>query len=404
MALPWADTTGFHIAPCLPCCTGSAPTECACALLIPSNLESRWGNIYGSYAAAAAFIANRTSNCIGYGEEDFATPLTTFTADNFTTPGTLTLAGTSTPATGAGMSMYSSLTVAAGNLTIAFTKSGGDALAFLYDCSMGATVFSDSGSSSPFVFTGVPAGTYVLEVVVQGAGGITSTSGTFTITHSTTYVVNPVIALWDDSGTTRQLEACPKMLLPFQTEATGSWYSSLASAQEQLLHYVSTGCLAFTDTRPTTFTASFAAGTFSLTAVGPGASPSPVNTVFQGGFSLNAEAGETLTFTYTLLPGVAAMVVRIYDYTGTLIETLSGASPLVSSALPYTGRYFFQILAVATMADIALSLAVTSSGSISANMVQILYDVGLDCPARLDCTEGHTYTPTIEGGGGGDEL
>ena len=105
--------------------------------------------------------------------------------------------------------------------------------------------------------------------------------------------------------------------------------------------------------------------------------------------SINAVGGATFGFGWTTSPisaGAPSIVVYIYDYTGTLVTTVSGStSPLTSAALPYTGRYIIRIVLSAAVQVSDGYCTITSSGAISVNNIQALYNVGLSCPARLNC-------------------
>lgn len=374
-------------APCLPCCGG--PTECACALLIPANLDGRtWGTAtYADYATAAAAIADRVSNCIGYGETAGFDSLGSFTADDFTTPGTLALSGVGETGSGSAVTMYVSVTVEASSvMMIAFTldtPNTDGAIIVIYNCADGSTFYSDSGSSSPFTTPAMPAGGYVIEVIATSSDGGIAPSATFTITSDKSYVVNPVIALWDDSGTTRQLEACPKMLLPPLTESSGDWYASCADADAVLSDPLQVAsCVAFAENNPLTpFTTFAASGGSSLILTASGFGGGGSNTGQMWG-SINAAAGDVITATTS---GTVS-VLTIYDYTGAIVfpQTIGGAS-VSSTPLPYTGRYIVALTCAGTPGTPSLMDTVTSSGTMTTNEIQALYDTGLTCPATLSC-------------------
>lgn len=260
--------------------------------------------------------------------------------------------------------------------------------------------FDDSSTTEDYSTSG--SGTYTVPqdgiYVVEFTGGfnaedyddITAVSASVTLADSDGIVVLPVIALWDDSGTTRQLEACPKLYLPPLTESTGDWYASCADAATVLADsQVVASCIFYL------LTSGF---TNTLTASG-GSSPSAsldtndpsVTSHLQGYFSVNAESGETISLDWTGPPRARLI---IYDYTGTSIyDSGSGgstSSPITSSALPYTGRYIVLIDVFQTIFDpptvhqVATG-TLSSSGTMSTNEIQALYDVGLTCSGRLNC-------------------
>lgn len=364
---------------CLPCCPADA---CACALEIPP-----FDTAYASHAAAASAIAADVSDCFGF--IDATGGYATFTADD-STPDEFDLDATGVTITPSDdLFMWASANMESGSTLTVTWSTTSDTLsgyAGLYSCS--GTLIEESVllgfpfGSGTYSFAPVSAdGTYYV-VVGFDSGGSVTTSGdwAYNLASDDTMTVNPVIALWDDSGTTRQLEACPKMLVPLLTESTGLWYASCADAETDLATDAVSNCVGICTTTITTFTATDGGSSLSFAVTSaPSASMD-----FWG--SVNAESGETLSFAWTDYPNATA---NIYDYTGTLVETLTGSSsPLVSAALPYPGRYTVNVfIFVPPMGSpqTAGSATVTSSGTMTVNPIQALYDAGLGCPGRLDC-------------------
>lgn len=375
---------------CLPCC--NQPSECACALLIPPA-DDFVTSPYADYATAAAAIAAQVASCIGFIRKQTGGTITAFTADD-SVADELTLSATGNPdnAPSCQAFMWASLNMKAGStLTVVSTAGGGLAPGsgggFLYDCA-GVLVDELHGSSVGF---SIPAdGAYIfLATITSLTSGFPFGSDTMTsvATSDDTMTVNPVIALWDDSGTTRKLWACPKLLLPPLTESTGDWYADCAAADAVLTDAAQVsncvGCYGGgTGNAPDAFTATD--GGTSLSFSGTWGSPTAGFGDCYGG--VNAEAGETLSFAFT---GGTQAEADIYDDTGTLIESLGpSGSTLVSSALPYTGRYTFRVRTFVSIMDppfTAASMTATSSGTLSVNPIQARYDIGLDCAGTLDC-------------------
>lgn len=210
-----------------------------------------------------------------------------------------------------------------------------------------------------------------------------------TITPSSIYTVNPIIAQWDDSGTTRSLWACPKLLLPPLTESTGTWYASCADAATVLTDAQQvSNCIGYCEGTPDTFTATDGGTSLSLTAAVTGV-VDPRYSMWGG---INAVAGATISaaFSYTNDHGSPTAGLTVYDDTGTQIFFGSAAGgTITSSALPYTGRYTIRLGGgrndgVATDAFSVTGL-VTSSGTMSVNEIQARWDGGLTCANLLDC-------------------
>jgi hypothetical protein len=356
---------------CLPCC--AAPGECACALEIPI-----FSSPFPSYADAEAIVSDplAVAGCIFFQQSSTGT-LSSLTATDDGTDISIS-AAYSSPASD--LDGWLSITAATGTtISVAYTG-GTTGRVEVYDCE--GNLLETVTGSSPIVTSGLPEdSTYYIRIVVGvNPGDPPFSAATITVTPSATYTINPVIALWDDSGTTRRLEACPKMLVPLLTESTGLWYANCADAATDLATDAVSNCVGICTTTITTFTATDGGTSLSFAAT----SPPSTSMDFWG--SVNAEVGETLSFAWTDFPNAT---VNIYDYTGTLVETLTGSSsPLVSSALPYTGRYTVNVLIFVPPPGGPLtsgSAAVTSSGAMTVNQIQALYDAGLTCPGRLNC-------------------
>lgn len=358
-------------APCLPCC-GGTPVECMCANVIPWLFDSPlYPDIgYLSLADAQTAISTMTCGCLVY--TPFGT--TAGTTINTATANQIVIM----PDAFVGTSLLISITIPdSTTLTLTATGTGNDATMYLYDCFYNGPVDFSSGATSTTLLVAT-GGTYYVQII-NGATVLT-------LSANTSMIFNPVIALYDDSGTIRQLEACPKFLLPILTELSGDWYADATEAAAVLADPLAvSNCIGYYDS--TTSADSFTATdggtslTFSFTKGGLGTRS------FQRAWgSINAEQGETVTVSPT---GSMYASLRIYDYTGIFIQdldTLSG--PGTSNPLPYTGKYIVYAGAFSTPFDppfFSASAIITSSGTMSVNPIQALYDYGLDCPARLDC-------------------
>lgn len=385
MALNWTTGELMRPAGCLPCCSGSPPTpsECSCALLIPP-----FSIPYADLTTAQTAITDQTANCIAYADYGGGDTAKSISASFDGTTITSTVhTEVSAPSLSLRADAYFSVSLLSGaTLSIPFTLTtdgSPQAYAGLLNCTTGVeestdTQFSGSGT---LVVVAPADGEYVLDVRGAGTFGIvTSVDMAFTVTCDMVYWVNPVIALWDDSATTRNLWACPKLLLPPLTESSGDWYASCADAATAITDQVS-NCVGYYGNALTglTFVATDGGTSlvFSLSTAGP---PLLSAGPFWGG--VNAEAGQTLSFDST---GFTNGNVDIYDDTGTLIENLTGATTLTSSALPYTGRYTVKITINAGGIPSSCTATVTSSGTLSVNEIQARWDDGLTCAATLDC-------------------
>lgn len=175
--------------------------------------------------------------------------------------------------------------------------------------------------------------------------------------------------------------SCPgtdKMLLPFLTESSGTWYADCASASSVLTNPLAvSNCIGYCGGGPgqTSFTATDSGTSITFDVGGvSGAATSA---------SLNLQSGKTITVTCS--PGAAVLLVNIYDNTGTLVEYSGVATtPWTSAALPYTGRYIISVN-VAGLGPVSTSSTVTTTGTYSVNQIQALYDTGGASPSCLNC-------------------
>ena len=396
------DVAFFSAPDCIPCC--GAAGECICALQIPP-----FDAPYADYTTAETAIADQTAGCIAYydPEGDTSNSLsasfdgTTITADAHTEIASSSALGVDTYFN---VSLLSGATLSI-PFTLTITGSTPVATASLLNCSTGAVVDSDtvSGASGTLSLTAPSDGEYVLLVRGEATAGTpTSTDMAFTVTCDDTYWVNPVIALWDDSGTTRKLWACPKLLLPPLTEDTGTWYADCAAADSAMSVDTRTGggtgpyvsnCVGYMEDSPsptpgtTVFTATDGGSSLALNVNSPTNNFGSTSPAWGG---INAEAGETISIAWDWADFDMAWV--IFDDTGTSIDggtASAGTSPAVSSALPYTGRYTVKVSAFLPLGPGAetddITFTITSSGTMSVNGIQARYDLGLTCAATLDC-------------------
>ena len=400
------DSSLFTAPSCLPCCT-PAPADCPCALLIPP-----FASPYADYATAAAAIADQVSGCLGYfllGGDGGAGNSISAAFD-----GTTISADQDSAFSGGIPSLSNTTYISVSALSSAVlscvytTSTDGTPITVsvdLLDCSDGSSVDSDSSASGSGTLTvTVPAdGEYVLYFQIM-TDEPTYLNSTWDVTSSSAFWVNPVIALWDDSGTTRQLEACPKMLLPLHTESSGDWFADCAAAADEITDFVD-NCIgycpydagswvtvgAFSSTGGSTLTLAATGWKKTNTGATPGMSG-----------SINAEVGETISFAWTTstAPGTLGdpgASVSLYDDTGTLVysdsETAAGGTgTMTSGALPYTGRYFVVVNGNGAAGPgpgdpntVSSTIVITSSGTMSVNPIQARYDLSLTCSGNLDC-------------------
>jgi hypothetical protein len=346
---------------------------------------------FPDYATAAAFIAASVSDCD-----------TIYSFPGADLPGTFTSSFDGTTYTAAGeanasfeaaehltVSILIAVSMASGDvLSLAFTNTGdgdtSETLAQLVDCATGDIPDSDTSASGSGTLTLTAPDDGIYYVRMNGSqdfGGSNfpeNTDVTWSVTSSAVWILLPVIALWDDSGTTRKLWACPKLLLPPLTELTGDWYASCADAHAVLSDALQvSNCVGFTDSSSVdSFTATD--GGSSLTLAGS-TSGGTGGLDCWGGISLAAAGTITATFS-NALGGFFA----VYDDTGTLVQNFLGAGPFTTGTLP-PGRYTLNTTQSTDMTHLPGNVVITASVTMTVNTIQARWDASLTCAALLDC-------------------
>ena len=422
-----ADKVITSTGDCSSCCSGT-PTECACALLLPM-----FSSPYASYTSAAAVLADadQVVDCYGYFFNSFGGSITSLSVDvsvaNEVTWDTVR----SSPSE---FGQYLNVTLKSGDtLTLDFSgtmhspASPSDVPScswVVYDCS-GTQVHSDvtlDTASGTMTWSVSADGTYYV-LIFWGACVGTPACGWSTgtaVVSSANLVTNPVIALWDDSGTTRQLEACPRLYLPVD-RGSGIWYASLAVAKSEIARTVS-NCVGIGPGRDFPGTRSFTAtdGGSSLTLAVSLNNPCSGFTVGADAYGgLNLEAGDTLSVAWsssvTGTTGVTSgYTLERLDESGLYVSVDSQStfdagtsdSGTFTYGITITGNYRVHISVSApssgTTTDTAAITAVfTSSGTLTVNPVRAQYDIGLDCPANWDCDGTETSDGSWSPGSGG---
>jgi DUF971 family protein len=262
--------------------------------------------------------------------------------------------------------------------------------------------FNSSVFSGSLSISGIAEGTYDLEVVYIAGSPVTPVLGTMTTSFNVTLpspaTVNPVIALYDDNGTTRQLEACPKMLIPVQLGSqVGFWYPTEVAAQFVIDNSTS-GCIMYF-ALPGGFDEYVfsASGSSSITFSQKHTQNDEFVNTHLCYSTVSCLEGATISLNWSYVTtgtGPLSSFVRIQVYsvnmeTQTISKTVTAtdSGTFTTNALPYTGEYLLQIAFKDghSIGETTLSGTITSSQTMSVKQIQALWDSGLDCPSRLDC-------------------
>jgi hypothetical protein len=363
---PYSPTRFTKEATCLPCCE-QAPTECACALMLGAGGSPGSSTPYASYEAALADLVFdiATSNgiavdCLAWFSRAGTTP-----SGSVTTAATgFTLANVSECGTA-----YIAFTAVAG--TVLTIPDGIDFLWLLKDACTGASILGGPGNDEVTIpYDGI----FIFQCEV-------STNTSWTVSSSADLYYLPIIAAWDDAGTTRYVDACsywsvseeiypeiPVFGTPTLAQAWLDLYDGSYSPMEES-GPCPFDCLGIARTQPGTLTnlsATVASGTLSVTGditrsatdiLGEG--PPAIGMIFQ----FFMQAGEVLTIDWTAdisgsssldgftTPIIAATLVD--ESTGTPVsvdddsdtwDSISGSGTLTITA-PHTGKFVLALFA-----------------------------------------------------------
>ena len=375
---------------------------CGCQLFIPQVTSPETDPpVYADADAAASAIADFVAGCYVYGGSPApgfftipVTPLENFQAAWDATINELTFsndpyAAGSQPDIG----FSASLSVSAGaevtfDLSRTPARDDGTGMAFIlvYTCdstSASPTIvfeenIEDIGTGGTYVWTVADAGTYFF-VIGYFNNGNTPFSTATTVSCDVDMAVNPVIARYDsgDPANPLPLEACPKLLLPIQTDSSGDWYADVTEA-EAVLPFIA-NCLAYNQREWISFTAVPSANTLTLSLTAP---PDVIQGTGPTWISINLVEGQT----FTVSGNQPNVIISTYTDKGESIDYIDGTSPQVSSPAPYTGRYLVDVETYDPGAFVENFVITVTATGLTANPAQLLYDIGLeDCPGRLDC-------------------
>lgn len=436
MPLNWTTGALMRPAGCLPCCGGAPtpPVTCDCDYYFYdfNNPPGPGGdpNPFGNVAGAQAWIDNYTANCslaasrnnsVFSGVNIAVSQIDLSMNTAFVTPG-LNVAYTDV------LFAFSAAAGTTVNFSVQNFSSDGNtatnyAVTFgLVDCN-NAAINPDSGDPNYSVFTVPDVNPIIATMSIFGYENSTYANAGLRIDPNANFYLSPAIALWDDSGTTRKLWACPKLYLPiyFPGPLPGIWYPSLVVAQSEIARTVYS-CIGIGTGRdyPGTYYASAIDGGTSLQLIasqdnycggsGPG-------TAMFG--SVNLVAGDTLSVAWSsALSGGAIDISSTYtlyrlkeDGTYESIDTQNSTIPSGTSdsgtftfPITITGNYVvgFSVFGVggATTTEASMDATFTSSGTLSVNPVQAMWDAGLDCPGLWDCTGSEVSDGSWTPGGG----
>jgi hypothetical protein len=250
---------------------------------------------------------------------------------------------------------------------------------------------STTGSGS---FPPVAGGTYLIEGSSSSDVGDPSISATWTIAANDTMIPIPLVATYvdpDDAENALVVEACPRLELPLR----GGVYADLEEAEEAMADYV-VDCCAYVETANpgasswSELTATAETGVVTGTLAHPGSgSLGALETEVVVARVLAAESFDVDFALGGAATGASQVEFELFNDALESVDTADGGagnlSGTVNLTAPKAGRHF--IVAYVTMAAPASAGNITLSLTFGADLLpaQMLYDRGLECPARLEC-------------------
>jgi hypothetical protein len=414
-----------------PCDTCGEPTECQCALLTPfvTNISQ-----FSSLEQAQGSFEYVTESCLGYylAYDVYAVfggslpPVPIFTG---TFVGNVLTFNLSKSGVDLGFQQ---------GIIFSFTCQAGTIINFDFSCSSNGSATEEFPLENFFfsTFTCLYADgpNYTApDGVVNGSNSLTITEdGTYigflsygpylnstsismsvimSISGTNNWVVNPVIAKYDDNGTTRQLEACPKLNIPIDTSrVVGLWYGNENEASAKLSSDVLGSGFVYTEVGPigySALSASATANTFSCSHTSSIANGNYQTRLWYS-ISLDEESSISVAWNYSSTGAGPFGTFRQFSFSffsaqdGSFVANVGGSVPLdagswdSSGVIPVLqpGRYIIEVFVQSnqipglgsetTSANITLT---PNSGTLSGPyLAQALYEVdaALDCPGRLD--------------------
>ena len=240
---------------------------------------------------------------------------------------------------------------------------------------------------------------------------LTSINASSLLSFDKTVAVNPAIVIYDDSGTTRQLEACPKLQIPISIFSPQS-YGTQALAQAAINSRVS-NCIGFYpgSNNFITFTVTDNSSSVVIDATSQPQSffgwPTIsmwTSFVFQPLTTLNLAYNITGTDSRFVAGRVMAVSISVYDLDGTLIDSDSVTSNWptdqashnmtgsVNLSIPNFGHYYIFCSAggsgggAPTPEELSGTMTLSTNTEYECLPVQARYTNETECPSLLDCT------------------
>lgn len=306
----------------------------------------------------------------------------------------------------ASVTEWISINLKAGStLTITYTTHNDPNTTFqFYDCLgsflYGATMPGLDGSVSVPPATISEDAEYLLSITIvsTGGGGPGTAGGLHVVTSDDTMTVNPMVALWDDSGTNRRLEACPSYEMGIGGSILTPVFTTEASAQTALASTNVSNCVGYMSSGGPITLVSFTAtdGGATLTMNGSVTSSSSSSGVSTKG-CINLAGGVTLSMSWSASSGAGGFTsftatFTLFDFQGNIVSSTgqTGTSGSTTLSIPYTGKYYVEsdingVHGTETNHDVTAT-TIWSEASLHVNPIVALYANGSNCASRLSCT------------------
>ena len=371
MIWPPQNTGVFAPAQCVVCCVGVAPLTCQCALLIPItyyNSDFLFSGVYNNVDTANNACANSVANCVAYCLENTRRGTLTAFSANVATANVINVSVSMTA--DANLGIYNlwaaSVNLNSGStLSINCTISGSSnanlytTTAWLYKCDNNEVGVSAENVALPATIalpsSGNVASSGEYYLILRSNTNETSVSSTvnYAVTCSNYLSANPVVSRFNDGGTTRLWEACPKVFVApvnvppivFENYSTASAYLTDPNRVFNCVGYELSGVV---QEGRGTFSATDYGSTigFSGTCVAANfttfyatGSAGACGLMLRGGSQLSAN----YSYSINISPDTSEAQFLLYDVEGIEINSNFVTSPnsgTYNYTVPYSGKFY----------------------------------------------------------------
>lgn len=422
MIWPPQNTGVFAPAQCVVCCVGVAPLTCQCALLIPItyyNSDFLFSGVYDNVDTANNACANSVANCVAYCLENTRRGTLTAFSANVATANVINVSVSMTA--DANLGIYNlwaaSVNLNSGStLSINCTISGSSnanlytTTAWLYKCDNNEVGVSAENVALPATIalpsSGNVASSGEYYLILRSNTNETSVSSTvnYAVTCSNYLSANPVVSRFNDSGTTRLWEACPKLFvgpyyptLVFENYSIASDYITDSTRIFNCVGYELSGAV---KEGTGTFSATDYGSSIGFSGTGTAVNYTSTYAIISAGTcGLMLRGGSQLSANYSysvsISPDTSEAQFGLSDAEGIEINSnfiTSPSSGTYNYTVPYSGKFYPSFLFAALKTNVAnfsdsWTLTYSSNAALDVVPMAAAYEnnPNTNCYRILDC-------------------